>query len=78
MTGLQHFKADAGEFLEPELLDALSDDFNRALADEPWCNTKQSGGEGETDTFFGLKTKRLHGLACTVLSGFRQRSSRCC
>jgi ectoine hydroxylase-related dioxygenase (phytanoyl-CoA dioxygenase family) len=38
-------------------------DFDAALAGESWCNIKNDEDEAESDTFFGLKTKRLHGLA---------------
>ena len=45
--------------VEPELIDRLLDEFQPHLDAEPWCNT----GPGElSNEFFGLKTKRLHGL----------------
>ncbi|MDJ0787998.1 MAG: phytanoyl-CoA dioxygenase family protein [Myxococcota bacterium] len=45
-------------FLEPEVVSALAEDYDRELAAVDWCNTKG----GLTDTFFGARTKRLHGL----------------
>ena len=44
--------------LDPETVERLNRDFAPHLAREEWCNTDP----GESDEFFGLKTKRLHGL----------------
>ena len=45
--------------VEPALLDRLLADLQPHLDAAPWCNT---GAEELSDEFFGLKTKRLHGL----------------
>ena len=45
-------------FLSEEEADALANDFQPHLDAAPWGNTH----EGLPDTFFGLRTKRLHGL----------------
>jgi ectoine hydroxylase-related dioxygenase (phytanoyl-CoA dioxygenase family) len=45
------------DYIDSNLQDQLCGEFSDAIAAEPWCNTNESGPE-----FFGLKTKRLHGL----------------
>ena len=46
-------------FLEPAVVDRLVGDFTPHLEGAEWCNTEDGDPE---DKFFGLKTKRLHGL----------------
>ena len=51
------------DLLDAAAVDQLVGDFYPVLDAEPWCNTSSSGALDEGDSFFGLKTKRLHGLA---------------
>lgn len=50
--------AIATGFADPELVDALAKDYARELGAVDWGNTEG----GLPDSFFGIKTKRLHGL----------------
>ena len=45
-------------YLDPDHLAEVREALITAIADLPWCNTFNA----YEDTFFGLKTKRLHGL----------------
>ena len=45
-------------FLTESRVERLAADFEPHLAAAPWCNTEA----GDRDEFFGLQTKRLHGL----------------
>jgi ectoine hydroxylase-related dioxygenase (phytanoyl-CoA dioxygenase family) len=75
-TMLEHFSAEApvedviaavdrdgaavlDGLLAAEQVDALAGDFQPHLDSVPWCNTLAT----DHDEFFGLKTKRLRGLA---------------
>jgi ectoine hydroxylase-related dioxygenase (phytanoyl-CoA dioxygenase family) len=46
------------DYVSSQTAAALRDDYVRAIADEPWCNASSR----EDDVFFGLKSKRLHGV----------------
>lgn len=46
-------------FAKPDLVDALEADYRRALDAVPWGNT---AGDMPPNSFFGRRTKRLHGL----------------
>jgi ectoine hydroxylase-related dioxygenase (phytanoyl-CoA dioxygenase family) len=46
------------DYVSCETAAALHHDYAAAIADEPWCNASTR----EDDVFFGLKSKRLHGL----------------
>ncbi|MFV2089746.1 MAG: hypothetical protein ACC642_03745 [Pseudomonadales bacterium] len=45
-------------YLQADVLEQVRAKLGAALELEPWCNNDESIG----DEFFGLKTKRLHGL----------------
>lgn len=45
-------------YVDPQTAAALRADYEGAIADEPWCNASSR----EDDVFFGLKSKRLHGV----------------
>ncbi len=45
-------------YLQADVLEQVRTKLGAALELEPWCNNDESIG----DEFFGLKTKRLHGL----------------
>ena len=59
---LQALERDGGvivrNYIDAPLCSRLRKDFTRGIEEEPWCNTD---GPGE-DEFFGLMSKRLHGL----------------
>ncbi len=46
------------DYLDSRTASALCEDYERAIVDEPWCNASNR----EDDVFFGLKSKRLHGV----------------
>jgi hypothetical protein len=46
------------DYLDPQTLENVRSALSKAIAGLPWCNSPDTLG----DEFFGLKTKRLHGL----------------
>lgn len=46
------------DYLDLSTTAALLEDYSRAIADEPWGNAS----DREDEVFFGLKSKRLHGI----------------
>lgn len=47
------------DLFKPDVITAVSESICAALEQVPWCNTAE---EGYGEAFFGLKTKRLHGV----------------
>ncbi len=59
---LERLDKDGGvivrNYIDPELSARVRDEFRAAIENRPWSNTF----DGAPDEFFGLKTKRLHGV----------------
>lgn len=49
-------------FIEAEVVEELTTDFQRQLDEVPWGNNDEPERSEANDVFFGYRTKRLHGL----------------